>query len=69
MTFQVDEAIPFIIGEYDEGSLPEMLTFDGHWMKKAFKPDTHYSIVVAAFAKTQVCPSRVDVHGCAVAGL
>ena len=51
---QVDEAVPFIVGEYDVDALPETLTFDGHHMKKAFKPETHYSIVVAAFAKTQV---------------
>ena len=51
---EVDEPIPFIVGEYDAEGLPEMLTFDGHWMRRAFKTDTHYSIVVAVFTKTEV---------------
>ena len=51
---KVADPIPFIAGRFDANNLPEKMTFDGHWMKTAFKPKTHYSIVVAAFAKTEV---------------
>ena len=51
---EVSDPIPFIIGQYSAHTLPEKLTFDGTWMRKAFKPETYYSIVVAAFTKTSV---------------
>jgi len=49
---EVSDPIPFVIGQYGADSLPKRLTFDGHWMRRAFKPETHYSIAVAAFTKT-----------------
>jgi len=51
---EVSDPIPFVIGQYGADSLPKRLTFDGHWMRRAFKPETHYSIAVAAFTKTAV---------------
>lgn len=42
---------PFIVGSYKRSKFPTTLKFDGGWMKTAFKPKTHYSIVVAAFTK------------------
>ena len=50
---QAPDARPFIVGSYKKSKLPPTLKFDGGWVKSAFKPKTHYSIVVAAF--TKVC--------------
>ena len=50
---QAPDPRPFIVGAYKRRKLPKILKFDGNWMKSAFKPKTHYSIVVAAF--TKVC--------------
>ena len=52
---KVADPIPFVIGKYEANSLPETLDFDEQWLRKAFKPKTHYSVVVAAFTKTEVC--------------
>ena len=46
--------IPFIVGQYEASTLPDKLVFDGSWRKRAFKPETHYAFVVAAYSKTKV---------------
>lgn len=45
--------IPFIVGQYEGSSLPDKLVFDGSWRKRAFKPETNYAFVVAAYSKTK----------------
>ena len=54
MVSKVADPIPFVIGKYEAPSLPETLDFDEQWLRKAFKPKTHYSVVVAAFTKIEV---------------
>ena len=51
---QNPDARPFIVGSYKNSNFLATLKFDGHWMKSAFKPNTHYSIAVAAFTKVGV---------------
>ena len=52
---------PFIVGSYKKNKFPVKLKFDGGWMKSAFKPKTHYSIVVAAFTKVCARSSTLGV--------
>ena len=56
---KVADPIPFVIGKYEAHSLPETLDFDEQWLRKAFKPKTHYSVVVAAFTKIKVVHDRL----------
>lgn len=48
---QTSNPVPFVVGSYKGSNFPTSLKLDGSWMKSAFKPKTHYSIVVAAFTK------------------
>ena len=56
---QVTEHVPFIVGDYAAKELPHSLTFNGKWVRQAFKPDTYYSVVVVAFGKTEVSTASV----------
>lgn len=56
---KVTEHVPFIVGDYAAKELPHSLTFSGRWVRQAFKVDTYYSMVVAAFAKTEVSAASV----------
>lgn len=49
------EALPFVVETYQAESLPQNLSFDGRWMQRAFKQKTYYTVVLAAFTKTEVC--------------
>ena len=57
---QVTEAIPFLIGTYT--TLPEHLIVDDIWLADAFKPLSHYAVVVAAFTKAMVCSCLIMLN-------
>ena len=51
---QSEDPVPFMVGSYKPSDFPSSLKFDGGWLKSAFRPKTHYSIVAAAFTKVGV---------------
>ena len=51
---RVEEHVPFVVGDYLAGELPPKLRIRGKWVREAFKPDTYYSFVIAAFTEPKV---------------
>ena len=58
----VSDKVPFIVGKYEAGLLPDKLVFDGSFRTKDFKADTHYAFVLAAFTKTKVHKIMWTLH-------
>ena len=51
---QTTKPVPFIIGEYTANEFPHLVDFTIRTVRKDFKHDTYYSIVVAAIANITV---------------
>ena len=51
---QATKPVPFILGEYTANEFPHLVDFTIKTVRKDFKPDTYYSVVVAAIANITV---------------
>lgn len=48
------ESVPFLVGTYTVANLPATILFNGEKMRYSFKPNTHYTFIVAVFSKAMV---------------
>ena len=56
------EKVPFVVGRFHDKLLPNNMTFDDLFAdKKAFKSNTFYAFIVAAFGQSKVSCYHKDV--------
>lgn len=54
MVTKIPQPLPFIVAAFEPNSLPVNYNFGYEW-RSVFKQKTHYSVVLAAFTKGEVC--------------